>query len=42
MDNSTPLYQEIYDDLLKKIDTGYYSEKTVLPSISGGYGTKLP
>ena len=32
MDNSTPLYQEIYDDLLKKIDTGYYSEKTVLPS----------
>ena len=32
MDHSTPLYQEIYDDLLKKIDTGYYSEKTVLPS----------
>lgn len=31
MDN-VPLYREIYNDLLKKIMSGYYSEKTYLPS----------
>lgn len=27
-----PLYQEIYQDLLEKINTGFYLEKTILPS----------
>lgn len=27
-----PLYEEIYSDLLEKINTGFYSEKTFLPS----------
>ena len=30
--SSTPLYQDIYRDLQKKILSGYYSEKTYLPS----------
>ena len=29
---NTPLYQVIYEDLLNKIITGYYSEKNSLPS----------
>lgn len=30
--SNTPLYQDIYHDLQKKIMSGYYSEKTYLPS----------
>lgn len=30
--NTLPLYREIYNDLLKKIMSGYYLEKTYLPS----------